>query len=283
MLLLMALWLFAATPVDDAVGLVDDTRFEEAIPRLKALIYASKLSRGDSLRAREALARAFFFTQQSGLAKDQLSILLRNDPSYRIDSRRLSPDYVEFFDNLAKDAREKRQTRTAGKSNAPAVQVTAPVAGTNASGGNASAAAVPVAPAAQSPTPVVPATVVAAPAYQAAPWYLKIIPFGGGQFANHDPVGGAVFLVVEAALLGTNIGLIVANNNLVFSNGSYPRGGSSLPLYVAQQTTAAVFYGSLVVGLVDAFVWSPKRGQARVQATLVPASHGGAAMFAGAF
>jgi hypothetical protein len=96
-------------------------------------------------------------------------------------------------------------------------------------------------------------------------------------------VGGAVFLTVEAVLLGTNIGLIVANNNIVFSNGSYPRGGSSLPLYVAQQTTAAVFYASLAVGLLDAFVWSPKRGQARFEAALVPTGNGAGAVFGSSF
>jgi hypothetical protein len=248
--------LLGSAELDEAVKLVDDTRFEEAIPRLKALVYAKGLSRADLNRGREALARSYFYTQQTTLARDQLTLLFRSARNYKVD-RNLPPDYLEFFDTVAAEANRPIRSPTKVEKNEPTAE---------------EPRAAPAKPE-QSSAPIAAPTTTAR-VEPGAPWYLKILPFGGGQFANHDPVGGGVFLGLEVALLGANIALLVANNGLIAKDGSYPHKSQSLPLYVSQQVTAAAFYATLAIGLIDAFVWSPSRGASRAAVSVAPGGAG---------
>jgi hypothetical protein len=102
--------------------------------------------------------------------------------------------------------------------------------------------------------------------FRPAPWYLKVLPFGIGQFANRDVAGGAAFLAVEAGLGAANIALAVANRMRRLPTG-FPNTPGSEALYWAQQVTAAAFYATLIIGLVDAFAWSPARGGAGMALT----------------
>lgn len=99
---------------------------------------------------------------------------------------------------------------------------------------------------------------------RAARPHLQWIPFGGGQFSNGDNLGGAAFLVVEAGLLAANISLAVLNLSRRQPDGGYPRDALSLGMYWSQQATAAALCATLVIGLLDGYLWSPQRGDVSV-------------------
>ena len=125
---------------------------------------------------------------------------------------------------------------------------------------------------AQVETAPAPPVVIAAPqpTYQPAAWPLHLVPFGVGQFANHDPVAGCAFLAIELALLATHI-----VSTLVMESGRDPRYRDfrdydrAVGLWYSRTLSGAALIGVAIAGVVDAGVWSPTRGAARL--TLAPA------------
>lgn len=105
-----------------------------------------------------------------------------------------------------------------------------------------------------------------------APWYLKIIPFGVGHFANGDPVAGGVFLGIELAALGAHVAVAVTNQSSLGRDGGYPAGRK--PLYYAQNVTVGVLAAACIVDVVDAFVWSDARAKRRLSVALNPVTPG---------
>lgn len=102
------------------------------------------------------------------------------------------------------------------------------------------------------------------------PW-LRVIPLGVGQFVNQDYVTGGIFLGTELALIALNVAGSVWRYSLYDSaSGTYRAG--AVEAQVLQNVGAIGAIVAAVIGIVDAFVWSPSRHLGRAQkAVSVPA------------
>ncbi len=270
----------AAARFDAAISLVESTRFEDAIPKLRVLIYPPSLPAAKLKRARLALAQALFHTQQFDAARLELGYLFKTAPGYRIDSRDMAPDFVAFFESVRDSSGGKKRVAAAKPAEPETEKPTQVVIVQPAPAPASTPAPQPIA--AVGPRTVA-TTTVAVDTWHPAPWYLAIIPFGGGQFAQHDIVAGSIFLVLEAALLGTNIAFAVINSKRVLSDGGFQLGSQSEIYYYTQQVSAGALYGTLIIGLLDGLLWSPKR-MAAVHVTAGPVGASGAgAGVSGAF
>jgi len=252
------------------------TEFELAIDLYRNLLNPPLLPPAKIQQTRMRLAESLFFTQHQDEAKREVSALLRINPNAKTDAS-VPPDFAEFFasakrDLLANAAKKKVPTAkpepTVVVTQSPPPQAPSP----------APIVAVPVAVA---PAPASQATALAPkqgmerqPMWHAAPWYLKIIPFGGGQLANHDPVGGGVFLGLEVAFLATNIVTTLMNDKERATYGGFRHSQPYPALYDVQLGSAIALYATLAVGLVDAFVWSPGRGERRAHVSVAPTADG---------
>ena len=266
------------------------TEFEQAIPLFRELLNPPLLTPSKIAQARMRLAESLFFTQHQSEAKRELHVLLANEPSAKTDAS-VPPDFADFFAATKHDyfasAPAKKKPKLDTKVE-PTIVVTSPaplVADTPAPLVAKPEPRPESRPTTAPPTtaPPVVAPPVAADLWHGAPWYLKIIPFGGGQFANHDAAGGGVFLALEVAFLATNIATTIINDKERSTYGGFRHTQPYPALYGVQLGSAVATYATLVVGLIDAFVWSPTRGARHVHATVAPTADGhGAAAFLGA-
>lgn len=263
----------AAEPtLPEAEALVRRGRFDDAIVLLKDLLYPARVKGKELKNARAALAQAYFHTGKLELARHELQLLLKTFPTTKPDADLLPPDFFAFFSAERDAIIGKKQAKTASQRDAPpATPQKAPPAETPTTAVSAAASApssapttivvVPATAKSESPTHSSSAPISIETVYTPAPWYLKILPLGIGQFANGDPAGGAGWLVSELVLIGANIGL-AAFNETQFRNG-YPRTELYPALYWAQLGSAIGAYVLGAFGVLDAFLWSPGRARAR--------------------
>ncbi|MCC6810566.1 MAG: hypothetical protein IT381_24260 [Deltaproteobacteria bacterium] len=207
------------------------------------------------------LAFTLFGLQKNSEAKAQLRSLFKANPGYVLDQKGLLPELARFFEHeqaaYQKELEaEKAVLESHGK---PKVVVTVPVE------------TLPTEPA----KPVVTSDVV--PLYQSAHPAVKLLPFGIGQFANGDPVGGSLFLVGELLLIGANVASAVLDTQARATYASAPTAELERQIWMfyglrTASGAAAIVLGA--VGILDAFLWSPTRGRARyergLRATFVP-------------
>ena len=99
------------------------------------------------------------------------------------------------------------------------------------------------------------------------PW-LRIFPLGIGQFANHDFVAGGIFCGLELALVGTNIVAAVARNGLR-QGSTFRLGSNPVPLQIVMDVAGVAAIVVTVIGIVDAFAWSPSRGRKTLTAAVL--------------
>ena len=269
-----------------ALSLVEAARFEQAVPLLRELL-APPVVKGNDLRAaRIAYAQALFYTGQKKQARAELKLLFKKFPAASIDETAIAPDFVELFNEIraneirggdarpdpsppAKHKQAERPSKPEPQARVDAAATKPVVAPDKPEPAAEPGAATPSAP---KEIAVAPATIdadaqpiaITSQTHKPAPWYLKMLPFGVGQFANKDYAVGGVLLALELGLLATNIAMIVLNRAAQNADGSY-QPGTSPALYVAQQVSAGGLYLTLGFGLLDAFLWSPGRGEARAQ------------------
>lgn len=262
----------------EATEAFDAAEFEKAVPLLRAVLYPPQLPANDMKRARLLLTQALFFSGLKDDAKREARSLLKQAPTIKVDLTNAAPDFVQFF-NALRDKEKPAPPPTVVHRAAPELELKV---------SNPRQTEPPLATAPPAPTPASAPMVVThdqavTPVRSAgAPWYLKMLPLGVGQFANHDLVGGGVFLSAEVVLIGSNVILSVYNAGQRRA-GAYPHTSAYPALYVLQVVSAAAAYGTLVVGLIDAFVWSPARGTAHLSMALAPLDCGMSATISGVF
>jgi hypothetical protein len=225
MVALACMFLFASKPtttLEKGVSLVEHSRFEQAIPVLKSLLYPPQIGGADAIRARVALARAYFYERQIDACKAELATLFEVAPSTNIDPFLSPPDWLQFFEGQKKAA-------------PPPAIVVAP------------------APRVVASAPIAVAAPVSLP-----PWYVRGLPLGIGHFAASDLGVGILFLSLEVALIAANVGLAFVNQGRVNAAG-WVNDPMSLPLYVAQFATAGAFYLTLGLDMIDGIAFLPRR------------------------
>jgi hypothetical protein len=213
-------------PLQTALALVEDSRFEKAIPALRTLLSGGALSATEARTARVALAKALFYTNRLAEGQAELRRLFTDSPDAEIDAIDFAPDFLQFFQNERKAWSAERP-----KTVVVAVPASAP----------ASVSVVVPPPPRPAPHPIV-----------------KLIPFGVGQFAGGDAGAGAVFCAIEVALLATNLSTFALNRTR-FANSVYQRDAAAPWLYWTEQVSGGLFYATLLLGVLDAFLWSPQR------------------------
>ncbi len=194
---------------DDAINAFKYQDFDRAIPRLRKLIYPTpRLERAREWRAREYLAASLWWSGKKQLALDEFTALLVRNPGTRLDPAYYPPQMIKDFEQL-----------------------------------RANLIRLGVIKRGQKPTPL-----TVDPAGKPAPFALTLFPFGVGQFANHEPLKGALFLSAQAALAGVSSALYLYNRDLGV------QGRRSDNARVGQVATGGVFWAVAAWGVVDAIL-----------------------------
>ena len=246
------------TPLAKGLEQVKRAHFEEALPFLEDVLYPTPRLRGSELKtARFALVQALFFTGKTRAAEREVRALLRIAPAFKLNSSQHAPELIEFFEAIRRrvDSRPVRREPATGDTQAVDMP---PAASQPAIETPASAEATDVVPLSASAPVQLAAPLAPAPRRQ-APWYLKVLPFGVGQFANGDPKIGALFLSLGASFLAANIALYAVNLQRRQPDGGFPRETLSVALYWMQQASGVALYSILIAGVLDAFLGSPQR------------------------
>lgn len=201
-------------------------------------------------RAWLLLAFSRHFLRDEPAAKSALAELFRENVDYPFEREMYHPDLVRLFDT-------ERNAYLASITVVPASQPVTPQV-------------IAVAPASE-PTRSEPPPVITKPLPLAMtlgdrhPW-LRIFPIVG-HFANHDYVGGGIFLALETAFIGMNVGGAVAYSLLRYPEGDFRQGAFEAQLVQNIGGLGAITLA--VICIVDAFAWSPARGRAALQRSLV--------------
>lgn len=261
---------------DYAAGIefAEAARFEQAISPLRKALGSSLLTTAEQKRGRLALAQALFYSNKTAPARAELKLWLKQFPNDKLDEAMYPPDFVAFFRSVHDDVEKQRRSEVkptearrpdpVKSEPKPEPKVDPPHTESKVVEPRMPETKVsPQKPAVQAAmTPEPKAVVVETPPDSrpgSAPWYLKLLPFGVGQFANGDTFGGGLWLGVELALLAGHVSIAVYNQTSLGPDGGYPAGSQSRVFYVAQNVSAGLLIATCVMGVVDAFVWSPDR------------------------
>ena len=88
----------AKPPVQRGIDFYEQSRFDEAIALLQALVDRGELSGDEDMKAREILARSYVKKGNEEKARDMFKSLLRRDANWRPDPIRVPPDETQVFD-----------------------------------------------------------------------------------------------------------------------------------------------------------------------------------------
>lgn len=238
----------------------DDYEFDKAAAyfddALKAGVKDPKLLE----QVRLYLAFSLFGLDKKSDAKKQVRELLRTSPTFKLDAKGLHPDLIAFFDKEKKAYdKELAAERDVLEHSQPKNVVVA----------------TPPSPPPQEKKDEPVIVKEAPPAYRSAHPVVKLLPLGIGQFANGDPLGGSLFLVAELALAGVHTTFAVLDEmarlqlKQLIESGGDPTGElgqRTYTYYVIRSVSGAALIGVAVLGIIDAFVWSPGRAEARHKA-----------------
>lgn len=269
MLCFLALSWIAAAPAADTFGKAqtayDNYEFAPAAQLYRKAIASGQLDPHRTAQARLRLGFSLFIAQDRAGAEIALADLFDHEPAFILERRGVHPDLLKFYDSQ----HEKWLS-----------------------------AHVPPVPPHVTPAPL-PPTIHADPptapvqteGYRPAPWPVRLIPLGVGQFANGDPVGGGIWLGAELALIGLNIVSSLEHFSRCDGNQSNCRElNTARAWFYVQDVSAGLLIATAVLGVVDALVWSPKRGEKRyatraanARLSLAPIPGGGAAAVAFSF
>ena len=242
----------AETLLKKAKASYDDYEFDKAAAYYEDGLRAGVTDQGKREQALLYYAFSLFGLERKADASTQLRELFTLNPGYTLDRKGLHPSLLKFYDD----------------ERAAAIQATAkaspPVKAPEKTGETPKT--ITVVPTESTPSVV---TTKIAPPYQSAHPVVKLLPLGIGQFANGEPLGGSLFLVVELGLIGANVAFAVLDEN---ARAQLARQGSEataqqqadITLFYAMRTAsgvAAILVGAF--GILDAFLWSPERGEAR--------------------
>ncbi|MEQ8273011.1 MAG: hypothetical protein RMA76_10505 [Deltaproteobacteria bacterium] len=184
-LLLIAGLLAAQSGSPEAVfkAAIEDFEFGEhaaAAKKLEGILNPIQLiNREDIIVARQYLGACYQLLDDAPRAEEQFRLLLAMDDRHRLDPEVFSPALVEMFEQV-------RASFVPPPPPTTTVKVPPP----------------PPPPVAAGPPPPI-VIEKPRPAFEPHSRAMSFVPFGVGQFANAQPIKGALFAGGEAALLGT--------------------------------------------------------------------------------
>jgi hypothetical protein len=222
-------------------GAIEDFEFGEhaaAEKKLFPLLNPIQLaSAEDVILARQYLGACYFLLDQRPKAEAEFAKILVLDAEHKLDPEVFSPALVQFFEDVRQ--RTGVTLRRADPSPPPSPSPS------------------------PSPSATAPPLVLTVPPPR-PPLGLAFVPFGVGQFNNHQPVKGALFAVSEVGLIATAITTFVMFRGLGETNAS----GAFEVTDAADQSRAeslqSVFLATLyagvgiaAIGIVEAVVSYP--------------------------
>lgn len=232
-LAIMTAWLSGA-PADGfatARKLFDRGRYNEAMAMFVELEKTATPEK--QLEAQKLHAFCLFMTDKKDEAKRVWLDLLSKKPDYKLNGNVDSPLFVDYFGRLRPEPRPDAKPEPPQE---PAREHTV----------------VPDAPKVDSTA--APATVIVpTPKPRGCGIGLCLIPFGGGQFANNQPAKGALLLVLESGLLATNIAMQLKRDADYRNIATFDE-AQDVRLVVVQNVALGLLVGTLVYGLIDAFL-----------------------------
>ena len=164
----------ATTEWDAAVNAFKYQDFDNAIPKLRALLYPRpQLDTVREWRAREYLGAALWWTGRKQEALDEFTALLVRNPPARLDPASYPPPMIQDFETLRGNLLRLGVLRVGQKPTVPK----------------------------EPPTQWV------------APRALTLFPLGVGQFANQQPAKGLAFLTSESLLGAGSVALYLYNRD----------------------------------------------------------------------
>jgi hypothetical protein len=158
--------------IERAIIYFQEADFLPAKDILLALVEAPELSEEERIRARSYLAASYYELGDEPAARQQLRLLALAHPSARLDPGVFLPELVALAERTRAEVAQESRAVTVAPVPAPAPALT-------------------------------PSVVRTVPPLSAA-----FVPFGGGQFANGQPLKGAGFLSAQAlafAYFGYNL------------------------------------------------------------------------------
>lgn len=235
---MLALLLLVTAPTTDkkmadAEKVYDDGQFARAAKLFEAVLAANPPSSKMRQNARLLLGFSRYWAGDGDRARAVLRELLRENPDFPVDPSLHHPELVKLFEGERKAYQDSIAP--------PPVPASAPAPKQD---------------------------VVAKPVVEAAAEIkttgdrypgLRILPLGIGQFVNHDRVGGAIFLSLELALVAANVTAAIIDYRLEVAPGEFLPG--ALEARWVQNITGITAVVVAVIGIIDAFVWSPARGR----------------------
>jgi hypothetical protein len=224
-------------------ALFEEYQYQQAAAVFRAILDQSPADAKVRQRAMLMLALTLYYAKDEAGAGMQLKELFRENVDHPFDRELFHPDLVRFYDT-------ERNAYLEGLEVQPKQIVADPVVSSPPS----APAALPLETHAALPQTL----------GDRHPW-LRIFPIVG-HFANYDHVGGAVFLALELALIGMNVGGAVARVMLRYPEGDYRPGAAEARIIQNVGGIGAIVL--TVICIVDAFAWSPARGRAAHQKAL---------------
>ncbi len=86
-------------------------------------------------------------------------------------------------------------------------------------------------------------------------YWLRVVPFGVGQFSKGDDKKGTILLIAEVTELAVNISTYYIRKSKENHDGSYNNPVWASNMQAVQLTAFWLFVGTASYGIVDAFVW----------------------------
>jgi hypothetical protein len=236
---------------------IEDFEFGEhaaAAAKLRTILEPPKLSsKEDLIVARQYLGACYHLLDEKEKAKAQFSLLLALDPKHKLDPEVFSPAVVAFFEQVRDEAGFSLEGESSGRTAAELPpKKKRPPSDPDGAAGDVVKKNEPKLDVVR-PAPKSPPTAA-----------LAFVPFGVGQFNNHQPVKGALFAVSEVGLIATAITTFVMFRGLGETNAS----GAFEVTDAADQSRAeslqSVFLATLyagvgiaAIGIVEAVVSYP--------------------------
>ncbi len=86
-------------------------------------------------------------------------------------------------------------------------------------------------------------------------YWLRLIPFGVGQFSKGENEKGTILLIAEATALAVNISTYYIRKSKENPDGSYNNPLWARNMQAVQLTAFWLFAGTASYGIIDAFIW----------------------------
>ncbi|MBK6848639.1 MAG: hypothetical protein IPG96_14285 [Proteobacteria bacterium] len=229
-------------------------RYEQTVALLQPLVYPSNrlATAADYLEAHKMLGVSYVFARDRARAEQSFLAILVEQPSYQLDPLVDPPVAVDLFEEVKRRnallLREVAERQRVQERNRLAQRPAASETPSQAPGGARSC-----------------------PRVEHHALWINFVPFGAGQFQNHQRGKGLALLATQAVLGGASLGAALTLR-LRYPDSRPPADelDRARALNVLQVATGAVFWAAVVAGIVDALVFHRREVVLAEEAPLSP-------------